>query len=147
MADPRRDPANTLATLAVQLERDRRSFLVGGAAYVAANLVAAGLIAWSGAAGSLGWIPAALAFLANVFFVLFADWELRWEAVWRREAPRLERQLGEGGEILSPLIAGISGPKTMQRWMKYAAWAITTGWLAALLVAIRAAGLRFGLGG
>lgn len=147
MADPRRDPANTLATLALQLERDRRAYLVGGAAWVAGNLVAAGLAGWRGGAGPLGWLPPAIAFLANVFFVLFADWELRWEAMWRREAPRLERRLGEGGEVLTPLIAETSGPRALQRWMKYAAWAVTAGWLVALLLAIRAAGLHFGLGG
>lgn len=141
------DPARSLLSIAVQLERDRRAFLTGAAAYVAGNLIVIGFAWWRAGLGPLGWILPALAFLANVFFVIFADWELRWETVWRRQAPRLERQLGEGGEILSPLLAEIAGPRALQRWMKWTAWMITAGWLVALLLSIRAAGLRFGLGG
>ncbi len=148
MADTRQtDPARSLLSIAVQLERDRRAFLIGAAAYVAGNLFVVGLAWWRAGLGPLGWILPALAFLANVFFAIFADWELRWEMVWRREAPRLERQLGQGGEILSPLLAELSGPRTLLRWMKWTAWVITAGWLVTLLLAMRAAGLRFGLGG
>lgn len=148
VADTRQsDPARSLLSIAVQLERDRRAFLIGAAAYVAGNLFVVGLAWWRAGLGPLGWILPALAFLANVFFAIFADWELRWEMVWRREAPRLERQLGKGGEILSPLLAEISGPRALLRWMKWTAWVITTGWLVTLLLAMRAAGLRFGLGG
>lgn len=148
MADSRQsDAARSLVSIAVQLERDRRAFLIGAAAYVAGNLIVVGFAWWRAGLGPLGWILPAIVFLANVFFVILVDWELRWEAVWRREAPRLERQLGKGGEVLSPLFAEISGPRALQRWMKWTAWVITAGWLAALLLSMRAAGLRFGLGG
>ncbi|MDX1660369.1 MAG: hypothetical protein R3326_01150 [Gemmatimonadota bacterium] len=148
MADTRQsDPARSLLSIAVQLERDRRAFLMGAAGYVAGNLVLVGLVWWRAGLGPTGWILPAIAFLVNVFFVILADWELRWEAVWRREAPRLERELGRGGEVLSPLLAEISGPRTLQRWMKWTAWVIAGAWLAALLLSIRAAGLHFGLSG
>lgn len=136
-----RDPAAMLATLAVQLQRERRIFLIGGIAYAVANLALAGL-AWAGAGGArLGWVPAAIAFLGNVFYALTVEWEMKWEAIWRREVPRIERALGDA-EVLSPVIAE-SGPRKIQRWLKWLSWALSAAWLLALLLAIGGAGLQF----
>ena len=44
---PARDATRILEALAVQLENDRRAFLLGNAIYVGANLVLAALV-WSG---------------------------------------------------------------------------------------------------
>lgn len=143
----RRDPVRMLSMLAVQLEQDRRVFLLGGIGYVIANLALAGL-AWLEPGGSsLGWIVPAIAFLANVFYVLIAQWEMKWEALWRREVPRLERELGDGVEVLSPIMADSADPRRIQRWLRIVSYALTTAWLLALLVAIEAAGLRFGIAG
>lgn len=142
---PAQQPARTLASLALQLESGRRAFLVGGIAYAVANLALAG-VAWAGIGGArLGWIPPAVAFLGNVFFALTAEWETRWEAVWRREVPRIERALG-AGEVLSPVMSDRRS-RDLQRWLKYLSWALSGAWLVALLLAIRAAGLRFGIAG
>lgn len=145
VTNPPREPARMLARLASQLERERRMFLVGGIAYAIANLAVAGL-ALAGLGGArLGWIPVAIAFLGNVFYALTAEWEMRWEAIWRREVPRIERSLGSG-DVLTPIITE-RGPRRVQRWMKYLSWGLSAAWLVALLFAIRAAGLRFGLAG
>lgn len=134
-----------LAMLAVQLEQDRRAFLLGGIGYVIANLALAGL-AWAGPGGAhLGWIVPAIAFLANVFYVLIAQWEMKWEALWRREVPRLERELGDDVEVLSPIMSDSADPRRVQRWLRLVSYAVTTAWLLALLVAIEAAGLEFGI--
>lgn len=131
-----------LASLASQLERERRTFLVGGVAYAVANLALAGIV-WGVGGSRLGWVPAAIAFLGNVFYALTAEWELKWEAIWRREVPRIERTLGEG-KVLSPILEE-RAPRRLQRYLKYLSWALSAIWLLAVLLAIRAAGLRFGL--
>jgi hypothetical protein len=138
-----RDPAAMLATLVVQHERERRVFRTGGIVYVAGNLALAA-VAWGLGGARLGWIPPAIAFLANVYYVLTVEWETRWETIWRREAPRIERALG--AEVLSPVLAE-AGPRRVVRWLKWTSWALSAAWLAALLVAIAAAGLDFRLGG
>jgi len=136
-----------LSTLAVHLERDRHVFLVGAVAYVVANLILAAA-AWLGTGGSaLGWIVPAIAFFGNIFYTLTAEWEMRWEALWRREVPRLERELGENTEILTPLMEGSSLPRTIQRRMRIVSWILSAAWLVGLLVAIQRAGLRFGIAG
>lgn len=141
MSSPR-DPAATLAALALQLERERGVFRLGGIVFVGGNLV---LLAasWLADGTLFGWIPPALAFLGSVFYALLTEWETRWEAIWRREAPRIERLLGE--EVLTPILAE-PGPRRVQQWLKYTSWAISLAWLVALLFAIGAAGLDFRLG-
>lgn len=133
-----RDPASFLATIATQLERDRRAFLSGSAMYVAGNLVLAGL-AWSrSGSGLIGWLPAVVALLGNVFYALTAEWELRWQATWRREIPRVEKAAGI--EILSRL-----GPRSRRlgRAMRYVSWGLTIVWLVVLLAVLNEAGLVF----
>lgn len=136
-----RDPAALLATLVLQLERERRAFRLGSLVYVIGNL---GLlaVAWAVLGTAGGWIPPALAFLASVFYALTAEWDARWEALWRREAPRVERALGQ--EVLTPILLD-PAPRRAQRWLKWTSWALCAAWMLALLVAIGAAGLDFRL--
>ena len=129
-----------LEALAVQLERDRRAFLLGNAIYVGANLVLAGLV-WSGSGTLPGWLPAGVAFLGNVFYALTAEWELRWRAVWRRELPRLESETGI--EILSR--AAGTGAR-LGSGLRFLCWGISLAWLLLLLVAIGETGWMPGLG-
>lgn len=136
-----RDPAAMLATLALQHARERRVFRGGGIAYVVGNLALAA-VAWALGSAPVGWVPPAIAFLANVYYALTVEWETRWETIWRREAPRIERALGE--PVLSPILAE-AGPRRVQRWLKWTSWGLSAAWLLALLVAIGAAGLDFRL--
>lgn len=146
MTDPRPgDPARMLAALAVQLERDRRAFLVGGLAYVAGNLLLAAVLAFGAGGPAAAWLAPAVAFLGNVFYALIADWEGKWEVTWRREVPRLERALG-AGEVLTPIV-GERGPRRIVRALRYVAWGVAAIWLLALLRGLSAAGLDWGLGG
>lgn len=135
-----RDPGRLLTTLVAQLERDRRAFLWGNAAYVAANLVLAGLVWGRPGGGAAAWLPAGIAFLANMFHVLTAEWELRWEGIWRREIPRLEREVEEPilGHVLQE-----SAPRRLALGLKWASWALTLAWLVILLLALRGSGLDF----
>ena len=136
---PARDTTRVLEALAVQLERDRRVFLRGNAIYVGANLVLAGLV-WGRSAGLLGWLPAAVAFIGNVFYALTAEWELRWRAIWRRELPRLEREAGI--DLLSRASATGAG---LGRTLRLLCWGISILWLAVLLLMIRRTGWLPGL--
>lgn len=140
---PPRDLTPLLGSLAVQLERDRRAFLWGSAISVGGNLVLAGLVWRLAAEGALAWLPATIAFLGNVFYALTAEWELRWEAVWRRELPRLEHEAGQAA-LLSKLV-GERGQRVLARALKWVHWSLTLVWLVVLLVAIRRAGVVFGL--
>lgn len=132
-----------LATLAVQLQRERRIFLVGGIAYVVANIALAGLAGFGGE--RIGWVFAGIAFLGNVFYALTAEWETRWEAIWRREVPRIERALGEP-DLVSAVLAD-PAPRRYQRWLKWISWALSTAWLVALLFTLAEAGLQFRIAG
>lgn len=131
---PARDATRILEALAVQLENDRRAFLLGNAIYVGANLVLAGLV-WSGPGGLPGWLPAGVAFLGNVFYALTAEWELRWRAVWRRELPRLESETGI--QVLSRA-AGTAA--RVGRGLRPLCWGISLLWLLILMLAIGEAG-------
>lgn len=125
----------------VQLEQDRRAFQRGAATYVAANLVLAALV-WIQPTGSaFGWILSAIAFLANVFYTLMTDWEMKWASLWRREVPRLERELGDR-EILSPILAQ-KDLREMTRRLRLLSMILSTVWLIALLVAIANTGVDF----
>lgn len=135
-----RDPARLLTTLVAQLERDRRAFLQGSAIVVAANLVLAGLVWGREAGGAAAWLPAAIAFLANVFHALTAEWELRWEGIWRREIPRLEREMGE--PLLGPVLQH-PAPRRLALGLKWTSWALTVAWLIVLLLALRGSGIDF----
>lgn len=138
-----RDPASLLATLVLQLERERRMFRLGGTAYVIGNLALLA-VGWAAGGAAAGWIFPALAFLINVYYALTAEWDTRWEALWRREAPRVERALGRG-EVLTPILVE-PGPRRARRWLKWTSWMLCAVWLIALLIAIGEAGLDFRLG-
>lgn len=127
---PARDATRILEALAVQLENDRRAFLLGNAIYVGANLVLAALV-WKGSGVVPGWLPAGVAFLGNVYYALTAEWELRWRAVWRRELPRLESETGI--EVLSR--AAGTGAR-LGRVLRLLCWGITLLWLLILMLAI-----------
>ncbi|MGH7559005.1 MAG: hypothetical protein ACREMD_14715 [Gemmatimonadota bacterium] len=127
---PARDASRVLEALAVQLEIDRRAFFWGNAIYVGANLVLGGLV-WGSPEGLLAWLPAAVAFLGNVFYALTAEWELRWRAVWRRELPRLESETGV--DVLSRVSGTAAG---LGRGLRLLCWAISAVWLVILLLAI-----------
>lgn len=131
---PARDATRVLEALAVQLEAGRRAFLRGNAIYVGANLVLAGLV-WGRSEGLLSWLPAAVAFLGNVFYALTAEWELRWRAVWRRELPRLESETGV--DVLSRAGGTSDG---LGRALRLLCWAVSLAWLGILLLAIGRAG-------
>lgn len=135
-----RDASHFLATLAAQLERDRRTFVWGNAIYAAGNLILAGLV-WGRAGGTLEWLPAAIAFTAAVFYALTAEWELQWQALWRRELPRIEDQAGI--ELLSAM-ASAPVPRRLARWLKWLNWTLAAAWLLVLLAALRQTGLSFG---
>ena len=137
---PARDATRILEALAVQLENDRRAFLLGNAIYVGANLVLAGLV-WGGPGGLPGWLPAGVAFLGNVFYALTAEWELRWRAVWRRELPRLESETGI--QVLSRA-AGTAA--RIGRGLRLLCWGMSLLWLLILMLAIGEAGWMPGLG-
>jgi hypothetical protein len=137
---PARDATRVLEALAVQLENDRRAFLLGNAIYVGANLVLAALV-WRGSGALLGWLPAGVAFLGNVFYALTAEWELRWRAVWRRELPRLESETGIG--ILSR--AAGTGAR-LGRGLRFLCWGISLLWLCLLMLAIEETGWMPALG-
>lgn len=138
---PPRDLAPLLTSLAVQFERDRRAFLWGSSISVGGNLVLAGLVWSSPGEGALAWLPAVIAFLGNVFYALTAEWELRWEAAWRRELPRIEREAGQPA-LLSKLV-GDRGRQALARALKWVHWGLTLAWLVVLLVVVRRA--MFGL--
>jgi hypothetical protein len=127
---PARDATRILEALAVQLENDRRAFLLGNAIYVGANLVLAALV-WSGSGALPGWLAPGVAFLGNVFYALTAEWELRWRAVWRRELPRLESETGI--EVLSR--AAGTGAR-LGSGLRFLCWGISLLWLLLLMVAI-----------
>ncbi len=129
-----RDASRVLEALAVQLEADRRAFFRGNAIYAGANLVLAGIV-WGLSDGPLEWLPAAVAFLGNVYYALTAEWELRWRAVWRRELPRLERETGV--DILSRAGGTAAG---LGRALRLLCWGIAAAWLVILLSAIGEAG-------
>ncbi len=131
---PARDASRVLEALAIQLEAGRRAFFRGNAIYAAANLVLAGLV-WGLAEGVLAWLPAAVAFLGNVFYALTAEWELRWRAVWRRELPRLESETGI--DALSRAGGTAAG---LGRALRLVCWGISVVWLVILLLAIGEAG-------
>ena len=132
-----RDPARLLPVLLVQLERDRRAFLWGNGICVAANLVLVGLVWLRPAGGPAAWIPAGIAFLGNVFYAMTADWELRWQEMWRRELPRLEREVPDS--VLGRVVQG--GPFRLGGWLRALSWTLSLAWLVALLIVLRASGL------
>lgn len=127
---PARDATRILEALAVQLENDRRAFLLGNAIYAGANLFLAAL-AWRGSGALSSWLPAGVAFLGNVFYSLTAEWELRWRAVWRRELPRLESETGI--EVLSR--AAGTGAR-LGLVLRFLCWGISLLWLLILMRAI-----------
>ncbi len=135
---PARDPERLLATLVVQLESARRAFYLGNAAWAAGNLVLVAFVWGRGMERPEAWIPAAIAFLANVFYALTAEWELRWEALWRREIPRLERELGDVALFAGGTDRGARRLGALLRWIH---WLVSAGWLLVLLLAIDRSGL------
>ena len=141
MADgsPSYDPERIVSTLVAQLERDRRAFLGGNAVYVAGNLILAGAVWGREGSGPLVWLPAATAFLGNVFYALTAEWELRWESLWRREIPRLERSLGD--VTLFETRPAAIGSRGLGRALKWLSWLLSAVWLLVLLILIDRSGL------
>ena len=137
---PAQGATRVLEALAVQLENDRRAFLLGNAIYVGANLVLAALV-WRGSGALPGWLPAAVAFLGNVLYALTAEWELRWRAVWRRELPRLESETGI--EVLSR--AAGTGAR-LGLGLRFLCWGISLLWLFLLMLAIEETGWMPSLG-
>jgi len=137
------DPLQFFSSFTAQLERERHSFLWRNAIYVAANIVLAGLVWNRSGAGAAAWVPAALAFLLNIYHLLTMEWEQRGEAVWRRELPRLQSRLGGPGQLEDVLADPAQG--RLRRWMKWTAWAVTAAWLGVLLLVIRATGFDFRL--
>lgn len=137
-----RELSPLLSALVGQLERDRRAFLWGNVIYVASNLVLAGLVWTRPGGGVAAWLPAAVAFLGNVFYVLTAEWELRWEAVWRRELPLLGGDPG-GRAVHAALKDRLA--RRLARGLRWISWALAAAWLVALLVTLRASGIGFDL--
>ncbi len=136
-------PSSFLDSFVLQLERERHAFVWRNALYVAGNLVLAGFV-WNRSSGAALWVPAAVAFLGNVYHVLAMEWEHRGAAVWRRELPRLQSRLG--GDVGAEMVLVDPGQARLRRWLKWTAWGLTVAWLVVLLLAIRASGLDFRLG-
>jgi hypothetical protein len=133
-----------LVSFAAQQERERQAFLWRNAVYVGANLVLVGLVWSRSGGGPAAWLPAGVAFLANVYHILTMEWEQRGAAVWRRELPRLQAKLGGPGQLETVLTDPAQA--RLRRWLKWTAWAVTAAWLGVLLLVIRASGLTFRLG-